>query len=339
MSTYNLSSIIQLLNPDNTLSAHRMLAHSIGITEAMIYSALISKQVYYSQNNMLYDGEWFYSTISDLQGSTTFGAKAQKTAISNLISHGMIECKYKGMPAKRYFRIIDDTENLMRLIEEGIKISKRISGRSKDKTAERSQQRSYRHEEHNAVPCSNLKAASCSCPEDISCSNPKALSCSHPAENKTKDNKPKENNPEINQSVDPSCETAISQKTEKIDGQNKQPMKFHEVLEAIGVSYSYYFSDDDHNAERPFWETIICCITDMTEKDSVTICGQAVRYHEIIDRLNEIITQHSLADCFSYFEEKWQELLAEKEIVHPKAYLRSCLWNWLCDYDLERSKV
>ena len=293
------------------------------------------------------------------------------------------------MPAKRYFRIIDDTENLMRLIEEGVKISERISGRSKDKTAERSQPRLDRHEEQNAVPCSNPKVISCSCPEDISCSDPKALSCSHPAENKTKDNKPKGNNPEINQSVDPSGETAISQKTEKIDGQNYQPMKFHEVLEAIGVSwwkmtateplsekhfeyrneqehmtnkcqlpyylkndkkamrsslkylcgYSYYFSDDDCNTERPFWETIICCIVDMTEKDSVTICGQAVRYHEIIDRLNEIIKQHSLVYCFSYFEEKWQELLAEKEMAHPKAYLRSCLWNWLCDYDLERSKI
>lgn len=77
----------------------------------------------------------------------------------------------------------------------------------------------------------------------------------------------------------------------------------------------------------------------MTENDSTTICGQVVKYHEIIDRLNEIIKQYSLVDCFSDFEEKWQELLSEEEITHPKAYLRSCLWNWLCDYDLESSKL
>lgn len=41
---YSLSAIIQLLNPDNTISAHRMLAHAIGMTETMIYFALISKQ-------------------------------------------------------------------------------------------------------------------------------------------------------------------------------------------------------------------------------------------------------------------------------------------------------
>ena len=41
---YNLLAIIQLLNPDNTISAHRMLAHAIGMTETIIYAALISKQ-------------------------------------------------------------------------------------------------------------------------------------------------------------------------------------------------------------------------------------------------------------------------------------------------------
>lgn len=81
---YNLSPIIQLLNPGNTISAHRMLAHAIGMTETIIYSSLISKQTYYLQNNMLHEGGWFFSTIADLQESTTFGAKAQKTAITKL---------------------------------------------------------------------------------------------------------------------------------------------------------------------------------------------------------------------------------------------------------------
>ena len=36
MSKYQLTAIIELLNPDNTISAHRMLAHSIGMTEKPI---------------------------------------------------------------------------------------------------------------------------------------------------------------------------------------------------------------------------------------------------------------------------------------------------------------
>ena len=120
---YNLSPIIQLLNPDNTISAHRMLAHAIGMTETIIYSALISKQTYYLNNNMLHEGGWFFSTISDLQESTTFGAKAQKTAIGNLIKHGLIDCECKGMPAKRYFKITNDMEIIIKLIDEGTEFS------------------------------------------------------------------------------------------------------------------------------------------------------------------------------------------------------------------------
>ena len=127
---YSLSAIIQLLNPDNTISAHRMLAHAVGMTETIIYSALISKQTYYLNNNMLHNDGWFFSTIADLQESTTFGAKAQKTAIGNLMKHGLIECECKGMPAKRYFRITNDMEILMKLIDEGTEICKKISAKA-----------------------------------------------------------------------------------------------------------------------------------------------------------------------------------------------------------------
>lgn len=87
MAQYLLTAIIELLNPNNTISAHRMLAHSMGMTETIIYSALISKQTYYNSKGMLMEGGWFYSTICDLQESTTYGIKAKRTAISHLINH------------------------------------------------------------------------------------------------------------------------------------------------------------------------------------------------------------------------------------------------------------
>lgn len=136
MNDYSLSAIIQLLNPDNTISAHRMLAHAIGMTETIIYSALISKQTYYLQNDMLLDGGWFFSKITDLQESTTYGAKAQKTAIAHLVENGLIEFKYMGMPAKRYFRIVNDMAILMKLIDKGTKICKKISDKKQKKPFE-----------------------------------------------------------------------------------------------------------------------------------------------------------------------------------------------------------
>ncbi|MCM1330961.1 MAG: hypothetical protein NC253_16190 [Ruminococcus sp.] len=100
-------------------------------------------------------------------------------------------------------------------------------------------------------------------------------------------------------------------------------------------AYSHYFGEGNDEERRNLWETIICSLAEMLENDSVKISGRTVMYHEIIDRINEIIQKGYLSECFLGFEEHWRELVAEKKITYPKAYLKSCLWNWLCDYEFE----
>lgn len=114
-----LSALFQLINPDNSMSVNRYLAHSMGVAETIIYSALISKYTYYKSKGKLTDGGWFYSTIEDLQESTTYAVKAQRTAIKHLSELGLIESKIMGMPAKRYFRLRSDIEVLEVLIARG----------------------------------------------------------------------------------------------------------------------------------------------------------------------------------------------------------------------------
>lgn len=390
-SQYSLSAIIQLLNPDNTISAHRMLAHAIGMTETVIYAALISKQTYYLQNHMLQEGGWFFSTITDLQESTTFGAKAQKTAIGNLIKHSLIECECKGMPAKRYFRITNDMEIIMKLIEEGTKICGKISARSNKISFENneiSNEHSYEKSEiledvesvenienslEKAVQTTEklqyLPKAVTDKGTQSSC--PSAVTCPRPAANHTI--KPKINNLKLNQSIN------------QTDRLISAPLKFSEVLESLGLDwyaltanepmsekhflyhdendrktqkckipytlkndkrnmksalrylccYSYYFGESNDEERRSLWETIITALAEMVETDSVKISSRTVMYHEIIDRLNEIIRRGYLSECFIGFEEHWQDLIAKKEISYPKAYMKSCLWNWLCDFEFE----
>lgn len=252
-SEYNLSAIIQLLNPDNTISAHRMLAHAIGMTETIIYSALISKQTYYLQNNMLHEGGWFFSTIADLRESTTFGAKAQKTAIGNLIKHSLIECECKGMPAKRYFRITNDMEILMKLIEEGTKICGKVSARSNKISFENneiSNENSYEKSKilEDAESVENVKkpvqtaeklqftpkavtdgSAQSSCPS--------AVTCPRPAENHTI--KPKINNLKLNQSIN------------QTDRLISAPLKFSEILESLGLDW-YALTANEPMSEKHF---------------------------------------------------------------------------------------
>ena len=41
-----MNAIYQLLNPDNTISLNRPLAHAVGLMETVVYSALIAKWQY-----------------------------------------------------------------------------------------------------------------------------------------------------------------------------------------------------------------------------------------------------------------------------------------------------
>ena len=116
-----MNEIFQLLNPSNTLTVNRMLAHSIGLSEAVVYAALISKCSYYARNGKLDDDGWFYSTVPDLEASTALSEYQQKRCINNLVSTGLIESKNRGLPAKRCFRIIENIELITSLIAAGEK--------------------------------------------------------------------------------------------------------------------------------------------------------------------------------------------------------------------------
>ena len=113
-----MNAIFQMLNPSNTLTVNRLLAHAIGLSEAVVYAALISN---YERNGMLDDSGWFYSTVPDLEASTALSEYQQKRCIKNLVDAGLIESKNRGLPAKRCFRIIEDIELISNLISQGEK--------------------------------------------------------------------------------------------------------------------------------------------------------------------------------------------------------------------------
>lgn len=114
-----MDEIFKLLNPDNTMSLNRPLVHALGTNEAIIYSALIAKQLYYEKRGMLDDDGYFYSTIDDLKESTSLSKRQQSGAIKVLINAGLIDCKRRGIPGRRCFRVSDDIELLNKIIERG----------------------------------------------------------------------------------------------------------------------------------------------------------------------------------------------------------------------------
>lgn len=110
-----MKDIFRILNPDNTMSFNRLLAHSIGLLETVMYCSLLSKYAYYEQHGML-DNGWFYSTAEDIAESTTLTTKQQRRCINNLEQIGLIRCEVRGLPAKRYFWLNDDVRVIEKLI-------------------------------------------------------------------------------------------------------------------------------------------------------------------------------------------------------------------------------
>lgn len=125
-----LNTVFDIINATNTVSANRYLSHALGAEVAIIYNALLAKYAYYSKHDMIPD-DWFYSTIDDLWRSTALSEKTQKRAIAILVKEGLIECKRKGMPAKRSFFICNAYEKIVALNEKG----KAILGETTAETA------------------------------------------------------------------------------------------------------------------------------------------------------------------------------------------------------------
>ena len=138
---YLITPLLEVLNPTNTVSRNRLLSFAIGNSEAEIYNCLIAKHVYYNNLGKLTEGGWFYSTVKDLHLSSGYAEDAQKTAIRHLIKHGLIESELKGLPAKRYFRIIPDADKLASLLKSGEEAQENIAMKYDEELEKRKKRR------------------------------------------------------------------------------------------------------------------------------------------------------------------------------------------------------
>jgi uncharacterized phage protein (TIGR02220 family) len=122
-----LNGLLELLRSDGSIIINKALAKKIGLHEAIVYSELISKYIYYRNKNMLFtfddlDGEWFYSTEEDLFDSTTLGKSGQKRAINNIKNIGLIKQENKkprGFDSQvRFFQITNDVNLILSLLDD-----------------------------------------------------------------------------------------------------------------------------------------------------------------------------------------------------------------------------
>lgn len=126
-----MSAITELLNKDAWVQVNKSLMFSMGVAETIIYSELVARSKYFEVRGKLTDDGFFYNTVTDLQGGTSYGDKGQRAAIKKLISLGLVEMKLKGTPAVRHFKILDNDEILIKLIFAGNGMIEALEPRSR----------------------------------------------------------------------------------------------------------------------------------------------------------------------------------------------------------------
>ena len=149
--------ILNLLNSDNTMTYNKLIAHAIGLNEAVAYASLIAKQAYYERNGLLDDEGYFYCTATDLEEVTCLKRRQQEKAIKILKENNLIFYKVKGVPAKRYFRINCDTEVITKVIKSGLSKSKDLKNNknSENKNVQNVQTRMYKTCKQASTECTN----------------------------------------------------------------------------------------------------------------------------------------------------------------------------------------
>lgn len=97
---------------------------AIGNNEAMIYSELISRQMYFEDRGQLTPDGYFFNTVEDLWSGTNLNDYHQRIAIKNLKKIGLIDVQLRGVPARRYFRVHGEVDLLLGLLKKGRDIQK-----------------------------------------------------------------------------------------------------------------------------------------------------------------------------------------------------------------------
>jgi hypothetical protein len=84
-----------------------------GATIAIIYGELLSRYRYFADRGDLTEDGCFFNTMEDLKSAVGYGCSTQWAAIKRLQELGLVISEPRGLPAKRYFKIVDISEDAL----------------------------------------------------------------------------------------------------------------------------------------------------------------------------------------------------------------------------------
>lgn len=132
-----LHPLFDLLRSDAFITVNKLLSLAIGVNESMLYAELLSRHAYFEDRELLNHDGYFFNTVIDLYLGTGLTERQQRPAIAKLKSLGLIDMKVFGLPAKRFFKVLDDVDKVQELLEYGRQITRKVRfGHSSDKMSE-----------------------------------------------------------------------------------------------------------------------------------------------------------------------------------------------------------
>lgn len=105
---------------------------------------------------------------------------------------------------------------------------------------------------------------------------------------------------------------------------------FRQALRYL-IAYSYRMPEDE--SIRNFTDTVIDDLVNMAHYGRYN--GNSASYVVIIEKLNELNRNSSLADWMYAFYDEWKKILKERTINNPPAYLYSCCYSYLQEYKIK----
>lgn len=99
--------ILELLASEAHITVNKALIKECGLHEALLLGALCSKQMYWKNKGECTKDGFFFCTAEYLEEETTLSPYLQRKAFGNLEKQGLIKTKITGIPAKKYFRVIE----------------------------------------------------------------------------------------------------------------------------------------------------------------------------------------------------------------------------------------
>jgi hypothetical protein len=96
--------IANLLASTSFIIANKCLIKRIGLAEAILIGELCSQYNYWRAKKGL-EGDWFYSTVSNVEEETGIKRTTQTTILTRLKGLGLLDFKKMGMPPKRYVKL------------------------------------------------------------------------------------------------------------------------------------------------------------------------------------------------------------------------------------------